>query len=90
MPEYEFTLVIQGDLDDSAVEALFEAGCDDATLGEVDGVGYADFIREAPSFGDAVLSAIEQVASVAGLTVLRVEPGVRGLSRLTSSLPVVE
>lgn len=74
MPEYEFTLVFHGALDDDAVDALFEAGCDDATVGEVDGVGYADFVREAPSFGDALRSAIEQVESVQGVTVSRVEP----------------
>jgi predicted DNA-binding transcriptional regulator AlpA len=74
MSEYEFTLVLQRGLDDAAVDALFEAGCDDATLGEVDGVGYADFIREAPSFGDALRSAIEQVESVPGVRVARVEP----------------
>lgn len=74
MPEYEFTLVFAGDVDDTAADALFEAGCDDATLGEVDGVGYADFIREAVSFGEALRSAIEQVESVPGLTVTRVEP----------------
>lgn len=74
MSEYEFTLVIHGGLDDAVVDALFEAGCDDATLGEVDGVAYADFIREAPSFGDALRSSIEQVESVPGLTVSRVEP----------------
>ena len=74
MSEYEFTLVLQGGLDDAAVDALFEAGCDDATLGEVDGVGYADFIREASSFGDALRSAIEQVESVPGVRVARVEP----------------
>ena len=74
MSEYEFTLVLQGRLDDAAVDALFEAGCDDATLGEVDGVGYADFIREAPTFGEALRSAIEQVESVSGVRVARVEP----------------
>lgn len=74
MSEHEFTLVVHGGLDDAIVDALFEAGCDDATLGEVDGVGYAEFIREAPSFGDALRSAIEQVESVPGLTVSRVEP----------------
>lgn len=74
MAEYEFTLVLHGALDDATVDALFEAGCDDATLGEVDGVAYADFIREAQSFGEALRSAIQQVESVAGLTVVRVEP----------------
>lgn len=69
MNEYEFTLVLQGGLDAAAVDALFEAGCDDATLGEVDGVVYAEFIREAPSFGDALRSAIEQVDSVPGMRV---------------------
>jgi predicted DNA-binding transcriptional regulator AlpA len=75
LSEYEFSLVITGDLEDGAtLDALFEAGCDDATFGQVDGVGYADFIREAPSFAEAVRSAIEQVESVPGLRVVRVEP----------------
>lgn len=75
MNEYQFTLVTAGDLDDEAiVDALFEAGCDDATLGSVDGVGYADFVRAGDSFGEAVRSAIQQVESVPGLKVIRVEP----------------
>lgn len=72
--EYDFTLVFDGELDEAAVDALFEAGCDDATVGQVDGVGYGDFAREAPSFGEALRSAIEQAESVPGLTVTRVEP----------------
>ena len=59
---------------DETIDALFEAGCDDGTFGTVDQVGYADFVREAPTFGQAVRSAIEQVESVPGLAVLRVEP----------------
>lgn len=75
MHEYDFTLIIAGDLDEEAtVSALYEAGCDDATVGQVDGVGYADFIREARSFGEAVRSAIAQVESVPGLRVVRIEP----------------
>jgi predicted DNA-binding transcriptional regulator AlpA len=75
MNEYQFTLVTAADLDDEAtVDALFEAGCDDATLGSVDGVGYADFVRAGDSFGEAVRSAIQQVESVPGLKVIRVEP----------------
>ena len=62
MKEHQFTLVIAGELDRAEViDALFEVGCDDATFGTVDHVGYGDFVREAPSLGEAVGSAIEQV-----------------------------
>ena len=75
MAEYEFALVIHGPVeDDVVINALFEHGCDDATFGTIDGVGYAEFHREAPSLGDAVFSAIKDIESVPGLTVLRVEP----------------
>jgi hypothetical protein len=75
MTEHEFTLVIDGDLaDETSARALFEAGCDDATFGVVDGVGYGEFLREAPSFAAAVLSAVDQVESIQGLQVMRVEP----------------
>lgn len=73
MSEYEFSLVTSGNVEDEAtLDALFEAGCDDATFRLVDDVGYADFIREAPSFAEAVRSAIEQVESIPGLRVVRV------------------
>jgi hypothetical protein len=72
--EYEFALVIHGPVeDDEVVNALFEHGCDDATLGTIDGVGHAGFHREAASLGDAVFSAIKDVESVPGLPVLQVE-----------------
>jgi hypothetical protein len=75
MSENEFTLVIEGDLStEDVARALFEAGCDDATFGVIDGMGYGDFIRDALSFADAVLGAIRQVESVGALGVLRVEP----------------
>lgn len=75
MTDHEFTLVIEGDLTDEAVvRRLFEVGCDDATFGVTDGVGYGDFLREDPTFVGAVLGAIEQVESIDGLLVLRVEP----------------
>ena len=74
MSEYEFSLVTTGTLEDAAtLDVLFEAGCDDATFGQVDGVGYADFIRAALSFAEAVRSAIRQVESVPGLRVVQVE-----------------
>ncbi|MGH2746552.1 MAG: helix-turn-helix transcriptional regulator [Actinomycetota bacterium] len=75
MSEYEFILVIDADLDDDAVlDRLFEAGCDDATLGMSDGVGYGEFHREAPNFRDALMSAIYDVEVGAHLRVLHVEP----------------
>ncbi len=75
MTEHQFTLVIAGDVNrQAAIDALFEAGCDDATFGTVDHVSYGDFFREAPSLAEAVRSAIEQVEGVPGLRVLRVEP----------------
>ncbi|HUG88332.1 MAG TPA: hypothetical protein VMP42_06160 [Actinomycetota bacterium] len=75
MHEFEFTLVVDGPVEDEQViDKLYEARCSDATIGSVDGAGYLDFHREAPSFSEAVLSAIENVESVPGLRVVRVEP----------------
>lgn len=75
MREHEFTLVVDGPVEDEAVvDKLYETGCSDATIGTVDGVGYLDFHREAPTFSEGVLSAIRDVESVPGLRVLRVEP----------------
>lgn len=55
MKEYEFTLIVAGDLTDEAVvDALYEAGCDDATVGVIDGVGIISFIRDASSLTDAL------------------------------------
>jgi len=72
---HSFTLVISGvaELSRAVLNRLFEAGCDDATFGGRDGYVYGDFDREAPTFADAVSSAIEQVEST-GLRVIRVEP----------------
>lgn len=73
--EHEFTLVIRGPLDDESVlDELFEAGCSDGTFGTVDGLGFADFHREAPTLSEALDSAIRDVESVDRLQVLRVEP----------------
>lgn len=75
MATFEFTLVIAGDTQTpQTIDALFERGCGDATFGATDGVSYGDFHQEAPSFLDAVTSAIRAVESVPGLRVSRVEP----------------
>ncbi len=74
MPIQQFTLIVEGaDLQSEPVfDALFEAGCDDATVARVDGVQYIDFDRNAASPGEAILSAVRDVKSVAGLRVTRV------------------
>ncbi len=59
------------DFDDLA-EATFEAGCDDGTVSESDGVTTIGFAREAESLETAIRSAIVQVESV-GCVVARVE-----------------
>lgn len=73
MTEHHYTLVIDGEVD-AHIDELFEAGCDDATFGSVDGTQYAEFDREADSLAHAILSAIGDVESVEGLRVTRVEP----------------
>ena len=77
MAEHRFTLVLApsaGLEDGSAVEALGEAGATDSTIGRgADGVWTAVFDREAPSFDEALRSAVAAVRT-AGLVVRRVEP----------------
>ena len=46
------------ELTDEVIGAVLEAGCDDGLLRMVDGQTYIDFEREAPTFKDAILSAI--------------------------------
>lgn len=73
MPVHHFTLIVEGtDLQaEPAIDALFEAGCDDATVGRVDGVQYIDFDREAESLGEAIISAVRDVEKIDGAAVLR-------------------
>lgn len=73
MTVYSFTLTIAGAdvMTEAAQDALFAAGCDDATFGVSDGVQTADFDREAGDFAEAVASAIKAVVSaVAGARVV--------------------
>lgn len=74
---HSFTLLLEGPnpIAPENLDRLFEAGCDDATFGERDGVYFADFDRTAPSFAEALVSAITQVEkAVPGLRAVRVEP----------------
>ncbi len=74
MKAHGFTLIVEGTdfLDDDTVDAVFEAGCDDATVGVSNGIPCADFDREAPSIEEAALSAIADIESVDGIEVVRI------------------
>lgn len=75
--EHSFTLELSSPrpFDGEIADALFESGCEDATVGEREGLMFATFDRAAPSIAQAVLSAIENVESAGvGIKVLRVQP----------------
>ena len=63
MSVFHFTLIVEGpDLQDEArIGALFEAGCDDAAVGQSDGVQFVDFDREAGTLDGAILSAVDDL-----------------------------
>jgi len=65
MTEWAFRLTVAGlGLTDEQLDALFEAGCDDAAFSlERDGTVFGSFDREAATQEDAVLSAIHDVQS---------------------------
>lgn len=75
--EFEFTLILtfKDGCPENFEDALFEAGCDDATLSLRSGIAYADFNRASDTLESAIVSAIEQVESAeAGVFVRRIEP----------------
>ncbi len=74
MPEQHFELTVRGELTDARLDALAESGCDDATFSAKGELVFAAFDRDAETMLDAVVSAIEDVESVEGLEVLRVDP----------------
>jgi hypothetical protein len=74
---HSFSLVYAdaSDLPENYDDILFEAGCDDATVLTRDGLLILDFDREAPSFREALLSAIEGVEGASlPVRLVRVEP----------------
>lgn len=74
MKKYHFSLVVsdQVELTESVADALYSAGCDDATPGMCEGVFTLDFHRDATSLEEAIRTAIENVRR-AGLRTTRVE-----------------
>ena len=74
MNKYDFTLVVSGpvELTENVADALYAAGCDDATPGTCEGILAVDFHRGAVSLEEAIRTAIGNVRRV-GLEVARVE-----------------
>ena len=74
MSTFHFTLIVDGpDLQDQhVIDRLFEAGCDDATIGFSDGVQFVDFDREAEALDDALLSAVDDLEKLEGIEVVRI------------------
>ena len=74
MSTFHFTLIVEGpDLqDESRIDALFEAGCDDAAIGLSDGIQFVDFDREAGSLDHAILSAVDDLEKLEGVEVVRI------------------
>ena len=80
--EYDFALIVGcvSELTSAVEDALFQAGCDDATLSMQYGQLYIEFSRSAVSLEDAIVSAIDDVRKAKiGAEVLRVDTIVRGL-----------
>lgn len=73
---HEFVLVLDGvaNIDPPVMDALFDAGCDDATVSMRFGRVYLTFSRESASLRSAILSAIQDVLRAKiGATVLCVD-----------------
>ena len=64
--------------DDAHIDALFEAGCDDATVGYSHGVQYVDFDREASDLDQAILSAVDDLEKLEGVEVVRIVDAGKG------------
>lgn len=60
---FHFTVVLEGldDISEELSNRLFEAGCDDASLGCSGGVVSLDFDREAASLAEAIGSAVRNI-----------------------------
>jgi hypothetical protein len=74
---HSFSLVYSGidDFTQQWLDALYDSGCDDATVGLQNGLVFMDFHRQAPTFQMALTSAIENVEkSRIPIRLVRVEP----------------
>ena len=74
--QYDFALIFDGisELTSAVEDALFQAGCDDATVSMQHGRLYIEFSRSAGSLEDAIIGAIRDVRKAdIGAEVLRVD-----------------
>ena len=69
MTTWEFTAVLSGvdEISDELAEALYEAGCDDGTVGSSCGIAKVSFAREVPSLQEAIRSAIADIQQAGGV-----------------------
>jgi hypothetical protein len=71
MPTHVFTIVLDRRPTASQLDALYEAGFDDAAFGQERGSPIAEFDRESSTMAEAIASAIRGLEA-AGLTPLRI------------------
>ena len=85
MATHHFVLVTEGVdlLEWATLDALYEAGCGDATVGH----HTLDFDRAAPTRDQALCSALRDVESVPGVRVLRIEFETAGKDQPALSAP---
>ena len=85
MTMYEFTLILTGgpELTDDLCDALFAAGCDDATPSSSGGVARMVFHRVADSLENGIRSAIANVQA-AGCQVEYLEMDIQALTEITA------
>lgn len=72
--EQHFMIVLNRAPDDTEIETLFEAGCDDAAIAIEGGHAVAEFDREADSLAGAIVSAVRDIER-AGFFAARVLDG---------------
>lgn len=72
MTSYDFTLKVNREITDAEIEALYEAGCDDAGIETGPRGTLIQFDREAPKLAQAITSAALDIEKVPGLRAIGV------------------
>jgi len=74
MKYWDFIVILKGvdEVSDALADALFEAGCDDATVGSSCGLVSVSFSRDAGTLQEAIATAVSDVRR-AGCDVSRVQ-----------------